>query len=108
MTYRGRSQVVLCDGRDRTHEFSQILTEFDRSGILRLALFAHELGEIVVAARRLARRPGHFPSAEWLHAHDGPCRCPRGAIRVEDAGYNFGEEPADLGRLAGKDAAVSP
>src|SRR5204863_4750952 len=77
-------------------------------GIFGLALLAHELREIVVASRRLARRPGHFPSAEWLHAHDGPCRCPRGAIRVEDAGYNFGEEPADLGRLAGKDAGGEP
>src|SRR5438132_12991019 len=78
------------------------------SPIFGLALLAHELREVILTARGLAGGPGHLPSPEGLHADDGPRRCARGPVRVEDATFDLGEEAPHVTRLSGEDAVREP
>src|SRR5688500_16367654 len=62
----------------------------------RPALLAHELRQVVVPERALARRAARLPAAERLRARPRAGGSTRAPVDVDDAGLDAVEERVDL------------
>src|SRR5438034_11739333 len=74
----------------------------------RLALLAHELGDIIGTERALATGAGAFPAAKRLHARPGAGGRAAAAIAVGHARLDFVEKFLLLLFVVGKDAGRQP